>query len=714
VKRRGLAPGATLARVTWLWGSLAAVALLWPDRVSGPFDGVPLDQFSEAILLGVAFPALWWFQPRFLRTRAARTTIVALIIWKVTAAALFVPEGWCVRFAPVRAYVKDGTGAPHSWDMRADWRAPDPACTAVMRRPYQRLEEFPAWFFNLAPADNNGLEKQDRPPGASAAMTVQGFVSVLEDGLLHVDTSDDVTAQVRADGGPQSSEVLLTRGVHAINVYSTLTGDRWRFEPKFNGRNLFTAATLTLKRPARIDLVARPWVRWIPAVLAIALVGSWMVFALMRAGDPVLLAWAAAASTILGLLIAADRVDDARWALAALSAAVFLPLKPRVRNVFGAFIAIGIPWLTFVVITTRGAIGQFTIYSWGDDWWSFQRYAYRIVLQGYWLEGGSPTFWFQPLYRWIAGLLHVVFGDSSVGEGYWDAACLLTGSLFAFRVVRQFVGFRWGLIGAVVTLGVFELSNERVFLGRGLGEISSAGLLYLAAFFVIRSRHGRLRSAAAAGVLATLGFYTRLNNLPMAIASAACALPGALATQLWFRPSVWWRHVRWRAVLMVTGTIGAGIALFAWRTWYYTGVFSMFYGTSRDSLAIWQPGMRPGTVIERAIGSLMMVLTLNDPARYDSYAIPVVGGGVVAVLSLAGVPRVRALPLGLVLFFLGAVAGAFVARGSAYSGRFSLHVIPVTCALSVSAIAALTSHINRHVATSSPHRVVSSVAHPSD
>ena len=38
--RRG-AVLATRARMTWLWGSLTAVALLWPDRVSGPLDGVP-------------------------------------------------------------------------------------------------------------------------------------------------------------------------------------------------------------------------------------------------------------------------------------------------------------------------------------------------------------------------------------------------------------------------------------------------------------------------------------------------------------------------------------------------------------------------------------------------------------------------------------------------------------------------------------------------
>jgi hypothetical protein len=52
--------------------------------------------------------------------------------------------------------------------------------------------------------------------------------------------------------------------------------------------------------------------------------------------------------------------------------------------------------------------------------------------------------------------------------------------------------------------------------------------------------------------------------------------------------------------------------------------------------------------------------------------------------------------MGLSLFFLSTVAGAFVARGSAYTGRFSLHIIPVTCALSVSAIAGVISNVRRH------------------
>jgi len=50
------------------------------------------------------------------------------------------------------------------------------------------------------------------------------------------------------------------------------------------------------------------------------------------------------------------------------------------------------------------------------------------------------------------------------------------------------------------------------------------------------------------------------------------------------------------------------------------------------------------------------------------------------------VPRLRTVPLPLVLFFWCTSAGALVARGWAHAGRFSLHAIPGTCALSVSAM----------------------------
>jgi hypothetical protein len=85
----------------------------------------------------------------------------------------------------------------------------------------------------------------------------------------------------------------------------------------------------------------------------------------------------------------------------------------------------------------------------------------------------------------------------------------------------------------------------------------------------------------------------------------------------------------------------------------------------------------------------MMVLTVNDPPRFDVYALPVLVGATVAMLSIVGVSRLRNLPLAAVLFLLAAIAGAFVAAGSAYPGRFSVHIIPIASALAVCGIASV-------------------------
>jgi hypothetical protein len=85
----------------------------------------------------------------------------------------------------------------------------------------------------------------------------------------------------------------------------------------------------------------------------------------------------------------------------------------------------------------------------------------------------------------------------------------------------------------------------------------------------------------------------------------------------------------------------------------------------------------------------MRVLTVNDPPRFDVYALPVVAGALVAVSSLLGLPRMRELPAAAVLFFVCTIAGSFVVFGFAYPGRFSMHVLPITCALTTCGVARL-------------------------
>src|SRR4051794_24930802 len=96
-RARHRGPAVQCPPVYSLWGVLAAAALLWPDRVSGLLDGVPLDRIPEAVLVAAVLPALWWFHPRFLRTRSAQALILALVVWRALAPSWFAQDGWCVR-----------------------------------------------------------------------------------------------------------------------------------------------------------------------------------------------------------------------------------------------------------------------------------------------------------------------------------------------------------------------------------------------------------------------------------------------------------------------------------------------------------------------------------------------------------------------------------------------------------------------------------------
>ncbi|HKF65383.1 MAG TPA: hypothetical protein VKB36_02610 [Vicinamibacterales bacterium] len=673
------------------WDLAAALALLWPARISGPLDGLPLDGLIEVVVLGVALPLLWCLHRRFLARRSARTLIVALLIWKAFSSVL-AQGGWCVRVTPERPFARDAVGAPHSWDIRADWRSADPVCSAIMTAPYRDLHEFPVWFFNLPPPDGNVPAREDRPPGARVAMTIRGFISARRAGQLWLDTSDDVMARLHVDGASVgATDVFIEPGLHSVQIDSVMSGDRWRLVPMFNNTDVWArraSTKTTVTRPSRLDLVVRSWGAAVPAALVVGLLLMWTASAIRETSDWTLLVWTAAVSIGLGLLMRNGADIWSRWAIAALACAAFLPVRHSQNDLRRALWCIGIPWLTFVIVRSAPQAGHFTLYSAGDDFWMFQRFAYRIVMQGYWLEGGSPTFWFQPLYRWIAGVLHLVFGDSSIGESIWDGAGVLIGALAAFTLTRACAGFRWGIVAASLSLTVFALSATHTWFGIGLSEISSAGFIYLAVIVIVE--RGRTAGAAlAAGILAALGFYTRLNNLVMACGVALFACPLWVAAQDLLTPGRWLRRVAWWRGVVVLGTIAAAVLLFEWRTWHYTGVFSLFHGTQREMLATWQPGMGLSTVATRMLGSVMMILTINDPPRLDPFAVPVLAGAMVACLSLLGLPRLRTLPLAFVSFFFASIAGALVARGSAYSGRFSVHIIPITCALVTSASATL-------------------------
>lgn len=346
---------------------------------------------------------------------------------------------------------------------------------------------------------------------------------------------------------------------------------------------------------------------------------------------------------------------------------------------------VGVPWLAFIAALSVSQAGVFTLYSY-DDWLAYQVASHRIYFQGYWLEGGNAVFDFQPFYRWMTGALHFVFGDSSVGELYWDAACVLFGALLAFFIARPLAGYRFALAAAAATIATMTLGTPWYFLGRGLSEIAAAGWGFLAAFFLLRGRRGSLAWPLAAGVFAVLMLYTRLNHLifaaffpifllssrtPMVVGRVRSAIAG----------------IRCTAAAFVT-TFAAGVTFFAWRTWHYTGVFSLFHGTSLKNN---DTGLRPWTLLDgevwsRISHSLQATIFMNEPPRPDPRAIFVVIGVLMAIAAVLQIPVARRAPAIAVIVMAGALVGAFLAHAHGYPGRFTIHIVPFAAAVALTAV----------------------------
>ena len=670
-----------------MWRVLAVMAVWWPSRLSGVFDGPPLDTPVEALLLGLTVPILVWAHPRFFDRPAPRLIVAAILILKIGGALTLQQEGWCLAFAPPKPMVRESTGKPHAWDMRADWLADDPVCSAVMTRSYRDTRELPVWFYNLPPPD----DKPHRGGYGFGEIPVReslfGFLEVPGDGAFELITGAATNASLRIDNRviepaePGRHVVSLPRGTHLVQMDAILLSKHWPIVPKWNGIEMgsmrFPAATLG--PPTWRDRIARPYANWTMTIAIAVLIAWWLISFVLRLHDPALVVWTAAACAAVA--IAALRLPaQAPWFTAAvLALSTLIVFRTRYRNARGVFMLIVLPWLAFTAAANAYQIGRWTLYGEGNDNFLFQRYSYRVFMQHYWLEGGQITFWNQPLTRWIVGAQHMIFGESSVGQVYWDAFGVAAMAVFAYRVVAAFAGFTAGLAAAVIPFAMFLLGPTLEFVGFGLSEISSASFIYVAAFFAMRNRGWR--DAIVAGVLLMLAFYTRLNNLPMALAVAALALPITTPASAVWRPRLWWPHIRWRVVVGVMAMLALAATLFAWRTWYYTGVFSVFHGTQREFLAVWKPHMTIGEAIPAMFSSVMMVISATDPPALVWHSAPLVIAAVIAVLAVINVPGFRNAPLPVVLLFLAGCAGALVTRGWGHEGRFSIHLFGAAAAL---------------------------------
>ena len=642
-----------------LWFVLLVAGAWWPSRFVGPLDGAPLDRPAEAILLGLLLPWLFWLGRDASRSSAVRIAILVLIGWKAATFAAATQQGLCARVQAPQPLsgvafamrIDEPRGFLRSWDLRADLWADEPRCTAILTRPMHSAIEFPAWFVNLT---------DQMIPRQALTMTVRGVV-------------------IGDDGTPQ-----------AVDSTERLGEDRmWNFDPELNGAPLWESRLVTVVEPTRFDRAVAPWAWLVAPAMCVILLGLLLAAAIR----PMLASAGATAWIVLGsaaavALASAPQLWVQRLIGLLVLGAVAVRMPASGRKLPAAAWLIGAPWLAFFAAWSAPTIGRVTAYSM-DDWLAYQLAGYRIYMNGHWIEGGTVAFDFQALYRWITGALHLLFGDSSVGEIYWDASCLLGGALLAYQLTRGRAGFSWGVGAAAITLATLTIATPWYIIGRGLSEISAAGFAFAAMACLIRARSGELRWVTAAAVMGAFAFFARQNHLLWVPCLVLLLLPDEIGSDLrGLRAAI--GRLPWTPVVAYLSGFGIALLAFMTRTWYFTGAFSLFHGTS---LRHNDTGLRPWHFLDTEVWSkvghsLAGLVFMNEPPHPDPRSLVVVAGVMVGLLAAFQLSFSRSIPAGLLLVAIGSVVAAFLAHSHGYPGRFTVHLIPLASAMT--AIAAST------------------------
>jgi hypothetical protein len=317
------------------------------------------------------------------------------------------------------------------------------------------------------------------------------------------------------------------------------------------------------------------------------------------------------------------------------------------------------------------AAGAMTLYSRGDDWLTYQVLARHIFLKGDWWDAAHGVWYSQPLYRYIVGVLHALFGQSPAAQNMLDVWSAL-GSASLLAALAGGLGTRpvLALLAAWLYLLPEFLGPFRFHIGRGLQEHLAMLFMMLTALAVARWSHLGLGGAMLAGLVAALGYWVRQDHLGvLAGLGVLCVepVPGGFvqAWTGWLR-SLWGRRA-WLAVYL--GVLALALVAVAARNWWFGGIFTLNDPSNLRFLT----GMSAKGV---ALNFEMLLLaTETDPSWVAWVLIPGTLLGLTALVWRRS--WLARYPLGLGICLLGLLVPYLLVKISAYPPRFSLHLLPL-------------------------------------
>lgn len=676
-----------------------AVALALPSGLESSLDGLPWSRRPELWLTAALLPWLAVLGWRILARPWALAMVAVLLAIRLALAVGAPAAGWEVQ---VHASAQDqARGRPQAtWE--GFWRA---GGAAPLDKPWLKGREFPVEWFNGRPFPPDNafrlwLELRGQaslPPGAGLALLAGGLAepprveAISDQGRRQPLPVVDDPARVAAldpESIPRGRlEVAggLVYGQGNWTLLPLLVHGDGRVEPAF-GRGV-------LWRPGRSPGDLSGGYRWWWVLTRLAelglagLLGLWtwatlgdlrrrglgearLVGVALTAGltpwlamrwgwgpDP---AWRAGCGAVLGLLLL--------WLDAWRRPEVWHARRHGLGLV--VLVALGPGLLVAFLGLWADHLGVMRFFHPGDDWTSYQNVAREIFLGGDWLDRARPIWHLQPLYRYLVGGLHALTGQSTLAQDLLDVWSGLGGvALTAALGARLGLSPAWALGAALLTALPEFTGPFRHHLGRGLQEHAAMLALLLTAWTVARLTDG-WRWLLAAGMLAALAYWLRQDHLGVLAALVGLGLEPV--TGAW-RPA-WreWLDRAWRARWRLTtywSLLAAAVLVVGARNWWFGGRFVLTAPGNMSFLT----GMGPAEMAAN-LGRLL----LASEGAPDWVALILLPGTILGLTALCWRPVwLRGYPLSLGLSLAGLLAPYLLVRVTAYTPRFSLHLLPL-------------------------------------
>jgi hypothetical protein len=249
----------------------------------------------------------------------------------------------------------------------------------------------------------------------------------------------------------------------------------------------------------------------------VALAGAFLVLVMVLAAALGRSAWLLGALVMVAALstwaLSFDAEDSAFIALAALLAAIVVWRPPR-RPILWLYAAL----LILNAVRLLGEVPDLhaVLYrSSGTDWLTYESFARDLVL-GRSPKAGEAVFYYQPGWRYVLGLLHLLLGDGNMLVALWSMLGLSLGfaALISWHRTPGLSGRALAVmaLAGMLLLGVLNSGTVLSLVLQGTSEVPTWALLPLAVA-APQLRPRRAGPWIGSAVAASLSWVVRPNQV---------------------------------------------------------------------------------------------------------------------------------------------------------------------------------------------------------